>query len=251
MVDVEQGALRSLQQHRLPPLESLPQQQSGVGDAVGEAFGLCQQRVGDLAGVQCLAVVDLDQYLVLEVQRRLDLGGQQFGFADVSPPDPDPGDLVLVARADAPPGGADFLVAQVTLGDLVDGDVVGHQQVGVGGDQQPRRVHATVVEAAQLGQQDSGVDDDAVADHVGHARRQNPGRDQVQREVLPGRQDHGVPGVIAALIAHHPLHPATKKIGGLPLALVTPLGSDEHYCRHGLTPLRSWLNVSSRWITLS
>ena len=50
-----------------------------------------------------------------------------------------------------------FFAAQVSLGDLVDGDVVGRdQQMGVGGDQQPRGVHATVVEPLQLGEQHAG-----------------------------------------------------------------------------------------------
>ena len=58
----------------------------------------------------------------------------------------------------------------------------------------------------------------------------------MKREVLPGRQHHGVACIVAALIAHNPLHTATEKIGGLSFALVTPLGADEHDCRHGISP---------------
>ena len=44
------------------------------------------------------------------------------------------------------------------------------------------------------------------------------------------------PGVVAALVAHHPLHPLAVQVGGLALALVAPLGADEHHHRHGTLP---------------
>ena len=240
VVDVEQGALRALQQHRFAGLQRVVEQQPGVGDAVPEALGLLQQRLDHVLGVQRLAVVDLDQHLVLEFQRGLDLVGQQLGVEHVGDPDPHPGDLVLVAGPDAAAGGADLLAAHVALGDLVDGDVVGHQQVRVGGDQQLRGVDAAIFEALQLVEQHTGIDHHAVADDVGDAGRQDARRDQVQREVLAGGQDDGVPGVVAALIAHHPLHPPTEQISGLTLALVAPLGADEDDCRHDMLPAWLW-----------
>ena len=88
----------------------------------------------------------------------------------------------------------------------------------------------------ELVEQHAGVDDDTVADHVGDTGRQDARRDQVQREVLARRQDHGVPGVVAALVAHHPLHAPTEQIGGFTFALVAPLGADEDDCRHGVSP---------------
>ena len=77
-----------------------------------------------------------------------------------------------------------------------------------------------------------GVDHHAVADHVVHARREDSGRDEVQREVLAVGQHDGVAGVVAALVAHHPLDLAAEQVGGLALALVTPLGADQHDRRH-------------------
>ena len=210
MIDVEQRSLRAFQQYRLTGLQRGVEQQAGVGDAMGETLGLGQQRVGDFARVECLAVVDLDQHLVFELQGRADLGGQQFGVEHVGHPDADAGDLVLIARADAAAGGADLLVAQIALGDLVDGDVVRHEQVRVGGDQQPGGVHPAILQALQLGQEHTGIDDNSVADHVGDTRGEDARRDQVQREILPGGQHYGVTGVVAALVAHHPLNATTE-----------------------------------------
>ena len=139
-----------------------------------------------------------------------DLGGQQLGVAHVGDPNADAGDLVLVAGPDAAAGGADLLTAQVPLGDLVDSDVVGHQQMGVGGDQQPRGVHPTVVQPAQLGEQHARIDHHTVADDVGDPGREDARRDEVQREVLPAGQHHRVAGIVAALVAHDPLHASTE-----------------------------------------
>ncbi len=54
VVDVEQGALRALQQHGLAGLERLVEQQPGVGDAVLEALGLRQRFSTTSAGSSAL-----------------------------------------------------------------------------------------------------------------------------------------------------------------------------------------------------
>ena len=193
-----------------------------------------QQVVQHLLGHQRLAVVDLDQHLVLEFQCRFDLLGQLPLVEHVGDADPDARDLVLVARADAAAGGADLLAARVPLDHLVDGDVIRHQQMRVGRDQQPLGVDAAIFQTLQLVEQYAGIDHHAVADHVGDAWRQDPRWNEVQREILAGRQDDGMPGIVPALIPHDPLHAATEQVGGLTLALVAPLGADEHDCRHGI-----------------
>src|SRR6202008_1694913 len=68
VVDVQQGALRALQQPVLAALHRLVGQQAGGGDRVEELAALLQDGVHDLVGVQRAVVVDLDQHLVLEVQ---------------------------------------------------------------------------------------------------------------------------------------------------------------------------------------
>ena len=232
VVDVEQGSLRALEEHGLATVECLVEQQAGVGDAVAEPLATGQHLLDDRVRIECLAVVHLDQHLVLEVQRRLDLLPQDLLVEHVLHPHPDPGELVLVARADAAAGRADLGLAEVTLGNPVDGHVVGHDQVRVGGDQQPAGVNASAFEAVQLRHQHAGIDDDAVADHVGDTGGQDPGRDQVQGEILPVRQHDGVAGVVAALVTHHPLGTAAEQVGRLALAFVTPLGADQDDRRH-------------------
>ena len=197
----------------------------------------CREQVfGHLLGHQRLAVVDLDQHLVLEFQCRFDLLGKLRLVENIGDTNPDAGDLVLVARADSAAGGTDLLTAGVPLDHLVHGDVIRHQQVRVGGDQQPLGIDAAILEALQLVEQNAGVDHHAVADHVGDAWRQDARRNEVEREVLARRQHHGMAGIVAALVPHDPLDAAPEQIGGLTFALVTPLSADEHDCRHGVSP---------------
>ena len=58
--------------------------------------------------------------------------------------------------------------------------------------------------------------------------RQDPRRDQVQRVLLAVRRDHRVAGVVAALVADDVGHAAAEQVGDLALALVAPLGADQH-----------------------
>ena len=127
MVDVEQRALRPFEQHGLATFERLVEQELSVRDAMFEALGLREDLVDDLRRFERAPVVDLDQDLVLELERRLDLLREDLLVEHVGCADTDARDLVLVARPDAAAGGADLLVAEESLGDLVYRDVVGHE----------------------------------------------------------------------------------------------------------------------------
>ena len=71
-----------------------------------------------------------------------------------------------------------------------------------------------------------GVDDHAVADHRRDVVVEHAARDQLEGERL-AVDDDGVPGVVAALVAHDHRHLFGEEVGELALALVTPLGSDD------------------------
>ena len=114
--------------------------------------------------------------------------------------------------------------------------VIRRDQVGVTADQQLGGVDAALVQPAQLGEQDRRVDDDAVADDRDASRGEDAGGEEVQRVLLVADDDR-VAGVVAALVAHHVVHRAAEQVGGLPLALVTPLSTEQHKCGHRRTPL--------------
>jgi hypothetical protein len=165
------------------------------------------------------------QRLLLGLQRGADLRPQDLLVEQVLDADPKPQGLVGIARADATARGAERELAQLDLARRVEQHVVGHDQVGVGGDLQVVDVDAAAAQAIDLAEQDARVEHDAVADHAGLVRVEDPRGDQVELELLAVADDR-VAGVVAALEADDDVRPLGEQVGDLPLALVAPLGAD-------------------------
>jgi hypothetical protein len=67
-----------------------------------------------------------------------------------------------------------------------------------------------------------GIEHHAVADRAPHARVEDAARDLVEHE-RDVADVHRVPGVGAALVAHHPVGALGEHVDELPLPLVAPL----------------------------
>ena len=232
VVDVEHGGLTALHEDGLATVEGLVEHERGIAHHRLEPVGEGPEVLHHLVDLDGPAVVDLDEDLVLEMQRGLDLLPQDRLVEHVLHAQPHAGDLVGVRRPDAPAGGADGLLAQEPLGDLVELLVVRRDEVRVGGDPQPRGVGAAGLEPVDLGEERLEVDDDAVADHRDRAGRQDAGGQQLEL-VLLAADHHGVARVVAAVGLDDVLHAAAEDVGGLTLALVAPLGADQDDRCHG------------------
>ena len=204
---------------------------AGVGDHRAQPLGVRQQVVDDLVDRDRATVVDLDEQVVLLVEGALDLLAQDVLVEEVLDADADAVDLVGVGRADAAAGRADLPLAEEALGHLVEGAVVLRDDVRVGADQQLRHVDAAGDERVELVEEHLDVDDDAVGDDRRDARGQDAGGQQVQRVLLVADHD-GVAGVVAAVELDDVVDAAAEQVGGLALALVAPLGADDHDCWH-------------------
>src|SRR5439155_27344338 len=76
-----------------------------------------------------------------------------------------------------------------------------------------------------------GIDHDAVADHRHHPRIEHAARDELELEHL-ALDDQRVPRVVPALIADTHRRLLGEIVGNPTLALVAPLGPDDHRARH-------------------
>ena len=237
VVDVEQGPLRPLQEHDPALVERPVEHQRGVGDVRPEPLGIDGVLLDDRLGVDPAPVVDLGEHLVLLAKRQVELLPQDAGVEQVRGAHAHPADLVPVGRPDPATGRPDLGLAQVALGHDVERPVVGHDQVRVGADEQPVRGDPPGLQPVHLLEEHAGVDDHAVADDRGAVRTEHAARQQVQCVGL-GPDDHGVAGVVAALVAHDVVDVAAEEVGGLALALVAPLGAHQDDCRHGALPGR-------------
>ena len=90
-------------------------------------------------------------------------------------------------------------------------------------------VDAALDQRVELAEQRLGRDDDAVGDDRGAPRRQDAAGQQVGRELL-AVDDDGVAGVVAAAGADQKSMASAggEQVGRLALALVAPLGSEDH-----------------------
>src|SRR3989338_6026001 len=117
--------------------------------------------------------------------------------------DAGPHRLVAVARADAAAGRAYFDKTLFIFAQAVINPVIGKNKVGPVADEKTALHGKTLLfEAFYFPEQRFWVHDNAVADHAAHLPVKNPRRNQVQHE-LAALIDHGVPGVISALITDH------------------------------------------------
>ena len=225
MVDIEQRALRALEYDRLAGVEPLVHEPHRVRDVVRHAVAVGQIVLGDRLQIESRVLLERAERQPLGLERRDDLLLEDLLVEQVLNPNPQPGRLVGVARADPAPGGADLQLPELRLAGVVEHHVVRHDQVRVRRDPQRSRVDAPPAQLVELVGQHSRVDHHAVPDHALRPLVQDSGGDQVQLERLPAAHDR-VTGVVPALKAHDGIGLLGEQVGDLSLALVAPLGSD-------------------------
>src|SRR5262249_2233628 len=116
-------------------------------------------------------------------------------------------------------------------------EVVRHDQVRVQAELQAGDVDPGGRQLVHLLQQHCRIHDDAVGDHRGDVRIQDPAGNEVELEQPPLGDDR-VARVVPALITDHEIHPVGEVVDRLALALVTPLGPEYDRGRHGTLSLR-------------
>ena len=112
--------------------------------------------------------------------------------------------------------------------------MVGHEQLGPVGDNQPGGGHSLGLHLRQLAHQLGDVQGHAVADHVGDMGVKNSGREDVQGEPAVVVDD-GVARIGSALKADHHVGLLGQQIGDLALAFVAPVGTYNRF-DHNLLP---------------
>ena len=232
MIEVQQRPLRALQQHPLTLLQQVLHHLFGGTDHWPQPLSPPAAKFQYLVGVHWLAAVHAGDDPILHFHGGLNpvrqlLGGiQQVAHADAVA-----GCLVHVGRADALSGGANGAPAPGLLLQLVQQDVIGHDDVGAVADEQKAGVDALLLQAGDLPQQHFGIDDHAVADDAGDAGPADAGGNQVQLE-LAALVHYRMSGVVAAGVAHDAIGLAGKVVNNFALAFVAPLSPDYGVSRH-------------------
>ena len=105
--------------------------------------------------------------------------------------------------------------------------MIRHDHVCVAADLEVLGGDAIGLEHVDLLKDNLGVDDAAVANHRHVVGVHDAGGHLVQAVLLAVDND-GVPGVVAARIAHDGIEVAGDQVADLTLALIAPLGTDQN-----------------------
>ncbi len=231
VVEVEEDALRPLEEDLLAGVQRVPAELCGVGDVRLQAVAVGHVLLGHRVQIERRVLGVRAQHLPLRLHRGHDLLAQDLLVEQVLDADPKARCLVRVTGSDATSRSADLEAAELRFACRVEIHVVGHDQMRVGADPQVADGDALALQPLELVDQDLRVDDDAVADDARRPRVQDAGRDQVQLELLGAANDR-VAGVVAALEAHDEVGLLGEQVGDLSLSFIAPLGAHDHEPGH-------------------
>ena len=130
MVDVEQRALRALEQNRHIFVERSLDDRVRIGHMVGQLAAVVEIAQIDLVQRQRRLIIDRRQQLVLGFKHLAQPAQQRFFVQQIAQPDTDARHLVGVGRADSAPGGADLVIAAQHFFILILQHMVGHDRHG-------------------------------------------------------------------------------------------------------------------------
>ena len=233
MIDVEQRALRALEEHALGVAQRLVDGARRVREQARDAVGGREDRVDHLVDARHRAAQREDGGLP-DGERALDAAPQGRGIAQEAGADAAASCLVLVRGPDAALGRPDLAAAR-RLAEAIDELVVREDQVRpLGHEQIARRVAPAQQELVELAAQRGRVDDHALAQHAPHAGAQDAARHEAHHHLLVAHVE-GVAGVGAARVADDEVREFGEEVYDLPLPLVPPLCSDDRYGGHRLS----------------
>ena len=138
MVDIEQRALRALEQQRLAARARFLQQRGDVRDHRLQLRGEPQRLVERRRERHGIALEILREHEVVIFEQRRELCREPVRVEEVLQPDRAAGDLVLVRGPDAAAGGADLRIAHRAFARLVERDVAREDQRTRGRDLETR-----------------------------------------------------------------------------------------------------------------
>ena len=194
----------------------------------GEDFRVAEGLVESLLEINRLDLVEVLQHEVVVVQQFAQLDREALRIEQVTDAQAATRHLVLVRRTDTAAGGADLAFRARRLAGLVQRHMVGQDQGAGRADAQAlAHRHTLLFQLGDFPQQRIGRDHYAIADQALHVVTQDAGRDQVQHGLLTV-DDQGMTGIVAALVTHDRSRLIGQQIDDLALALITPLGAQDH-----------------------
>ncbi len=225
-IDVEEGALRALEEDALVFFQLAMEPDDGVGDVRGELPSRCQVGLIDFAKRKRRAAEGFEDGVVF-LDAVLQLRREYFRTHKIDHAQAGAGGLVAVGRADAALGGADLVAALAQFARFVEGAMVGQHKVGRFADEEAAgQLDAPFFEPFDFRDQGDRINDHAVGDDAFFPRAKNAGGDEVEDEFFLPDLD-GVAGVVAALGADDDVGLLGEDVDDFSFSFIAPLGADK------------------------
>src|SRR5690606_5429641 len=193
-----------------------------------EHIGVGQRLVQGLLEINRLDLVEVLQDEVLVLEQLTQLDGKALGIEQVTDAQAASCHLVFVGRSDTTPGSTDLALGTCRFARLVQRHVIRQdQRTGRADPQTLADRHALFFQLGDLAHQRIGCDHHAVADQALDVFTQDSGRNQVQYGLFTVNNQR-VTSVVAALKTNHGSGLVSQQIDDLALALITPLGAQDH-----------------------
>ena len=240
MIDIQQAALGTLEEHFLAGFHRVEQIGRGVGHVWFQPPGISVVLLKDIIGVEAHVVLSRAQ------------PGQDLPFGPANPLDPPAevlaihvaeadgertADLIAVAGPDASQRGADRLAAGTLAVDQpILFEVPGQDDVRPVAEHQVfGDLDAPGAEGVDFLEDAGRIEHHSAGYHTLHVGSEDAAGYQRQLVGLAAG-DHGMARVGPALIADHDVVLLGQQIDDLPFGLVAPLQSDHTSCRHCIAP---------------
>ena len=224
MVDVEEGALGSLEQYVRTAGDCAVDREAHV--------------FGDRKKSWCEALEQLHGRVHVSPVAHPERGEDGIGVGDpffnerakpvcmpeIENPDAAPCDLVFIGGTDAAASRSNLAAGRA---ERVHELVIRENEMGAITDVEPAlHVDAIFDQLVDLGEKRIGVQYDAVSDGTADTAVQDSARDLVEDERFFADVD-GVPGIRSALVSHDPVGALSEHVHELALPFIAPLGADD------------------------
>ncbi len=229
MVDVEETALGAFEQDALTGFGEVAQNLGDVCRHRRDQFSIAERLVQGFGKIDRFRAEIVLQQEVVVVENLAELGGEDLAHEDIRDAQRAPRHLVLVGRADTPPGRADGTRAARLFARIIERHVRRQDQRTARAHFEPLvDRHAALDQRVRLLDQRVQRQHDAVADQAAHAVAQDARRNQVQHRLLAA-DDERVTGIVAALETCHRGSAVGQQVNDFTFTLVTPLRANDNY----------------------
>ena len=224
MVDIEEGSLCAFKQNVFAGAEQLIHNNAGIGNVRTQLFCISQIFLQYSIIGKRFCTVNFGDNSIFCFQINLQLISKGFGLHQIADTDAYASNLIHVAGTDAAFGGADFVIAQCFLLQLIKTLMIRQNNVCTVRNNQIAAINALFLHAGDFSQHNAGVDYNAVAQNVSLIIEQYAGWQQTQL-IINVVNYNGMTCIGTAAVTNYSVSLLRQIVNNFTFTLIAPLGT--------------------------